>query len=289
MEPFTGLLTLGLGWLFAREQARRAAPQTPGQVPWPGSPVPAPVSPAPAPVIVPTVPAPAPAPAAPGAVRKAVEVWWVDRARTGDLPDSPAGLAARKRAFPAGWRPMPSRELNPDQVARAKALLPQATTPGKALAFEGQGQAELRAYVSAQHTAPAPAPAPAPVRPATPSEVRWPEATIPSAPMAPARAPADERASAAAAPAPASAAAPPASQAALVERPLIVSPRVVTVERGEGPAQIAARLGQPARWRELVAVNIPQDAGGKARKKGSDGGFSPGLQPGDRLFVPAAW
>lgn len=66
--------------------------------------------------------------------------------------------------------------------------------------------------------------------------------------------------------------------------------RFVLVLRGEGPHQIAQRLtGDGNRRKELTAANIPRDADGRARKSDGAGGFSPGLQPGQRLFVPNNW
>lgn len=61
-------------------------------------------------------------------------------------------------------------------------------------------------------------------------------------------------------------------------------------------------LGKPDRWKELVSVNIPKDADGRSRQKVTTelvvaksinpnrlGGLYPGLQPGQRLFVPDDW
>lgn len=64
--------------------------------------------------------------------------------------------------------------------------------------------------------------------------------------------------------------------------------RRVTVLKGEGPAQVAARLlGSTAegnrRFRELVAENVPP----KKRDK-KTGGFTQ-LHPGEELFVPVSW
>jgi hypothetical protein len=69
-------------------------------------------------------------------------------------------------------------------------------------------------------------------------------------------------------------------------------PRFVSVLKNEGPSQIAIALtgdGGAARINELRAANMPKDADGRARKGDGQSGFSPGLNPGDRLFVPASW
>jgi hypothetical protein len=73
-----------------------------------------------------------------------------------------------------------------------------------------------------------------------------------------------------------------------------VGPAVVTVRKGEGPSQVAARLlgasQGAAKWKELRNRNVPVDAGGVSRSVDSaSGNFKPGLNPGDRLFVPETW
>lgn len=61
-------------------------------------------------------------------------------------------------------------------------------------------------------------------------------------------------------------------------------------------------LGKSDRFRELVAVNVPKDADGRSRQKVTAqliaeksinpnrlGGLFPGLQPGQKLFIPDDW
>jgi hypothetical protein len=86
--------------------------------------------------------------------------------------------------------------------------------------------------------------------------------------------------------------APPAPAAAPLGR------QVTAVRKGEGLAQVAKRLGRPASAAsasELRDANVPAGpdaawkkidlAKGGLQKQGRAGG----LQPGDRLFVPASW
>jgi hypothetical protein len=84
--------------------------------------------------------------------------------------------------------------------------------------------------------------------------------------------------------------APPAAAARTLQ--------VTTVRKGEGLSNIAKRLGRPATAAsalELRESNVP--AGPDAMWKKTDlskGGIAKqgragGLQPGDRLFVPATW
>jgi hypothetical protein len=73
--------------------------------------------------------------------------------------------------------------------------------------------------------------------------------------------------------------------------------QVTLVRRGEGLANVARRLGQPATAASasvLQKANVPGPDGqytaqaldkGGLKKKGRAGG----LQPGDRLFVPPQW
>jgi hypothetical protein len=73
--------------------------------------------------------------------------------------------------------------------------------------------------------------------------------------------------------------------------------QITLVRRGEGLANVAKRLGQPATGASATVLqqhNIPGPDGlyskqaldkGGLKKKGRAGG----LQPGDRLFVPPQW
>jgi hypothetical protein len=73
--------------------------------------------------------------------------------------------------------------------------------------------------------------------------------------------------------------------------------QITLVRRGEGLANVAKRLGQPATGTSAIVIqkaNLPGPDGlytaqaldkGGLKKKGRAGG----LQPGDRLFVPPQW
>ncbi len=70
--------------------------------------------------------------------------------------------------------------------------------------------------------------------------------------------------------------------------------RVTVVQPNDGFIKITRRLlgaGSDAHWTELRNANLPHDADGRSRKKDTDakGGIAPMLQPGQKLFVPAAW
>lgn len=78
----------------------------------------------------------------------------------------------------------------------------------------------------------------------------------------------------------------------------LVPSRTVTVtSKLNSESRIAAHLlgqSQGNRWPELVKVNIPRDADGRSRTKDTKtknriGALSPGLQPGQRLFIPDSW
>lgn len=69
-------------------------------------------------------------------------------------------------------------------------------------------------------------------------------------------------------------------------------PRVVVVQSGDGLARITKRLlGSDARWLELRERNVPRDADGRtrARETAAKGGLKPGINPGNKLFVPESW
>jgi hypothetical protein len=65
--------------------------------------------------------------------------------------------------------------------------------------------------------------------------------------------------------------------------------RVLEVKPGEGPYQVAARVGMGAAALELRDANIPRDGKNIERKSDGKRGFLPGLEPGDLLRVPAHW
>jgi hypothetical protein len=315
MDPFSVILGLLLG------QGRRApdvvspAQALPPPVPPPPT-APAPPA-APPPAVAPpaTVPAPPvaqvpfpvevppqPAPASPG-FRKAVEVFRINpqQPMTFDaaaLSDEAALVRALEQRFPVGWRasiPTPASE-----VERAKALLGQWVN-GRVI-FEGPlSIAARRAFKMTQHaTAAAPAPTPAP-----PAPPPMPVAPAPAPPVAvpvpvpvavPQPVPVDLPPMVIT-PGPGVAAAPPGPAVvvpAVHVEPAAPAQLVTTVRKGEGLANVCKRLGQPATGKcaqELRAVNLPASADGKQRRSIAlaDGGISPVLQPGDRLFVPPAW
>ncbi len=68
-------------------------------------------------------------------------------------------------------------------------------------------------------------------------------------------------------------------------------PRVVQVLSGDGLIKITRRLGQPDNlWTQLRDRNIPKDADGRTRARStSAAGITPGLNPGQLLFVPESW
>ncbi len=82
-------------------------------------------------------------------------------------------------------------------------------------------------------------------------------------------------------------------------KPVVLTPkRTVTVSsKLNSEAAITAHLlgkSQGNRWPELVKVNIPKDADGRNRSRDTKtknriGGLSPGLQPGQKLFIPDNW
>lgn len=66
--------------------------------------------------------------------------------------------------------------------------------------------------------------------------------------------------------------------------------RIVVVEAGEGPFQVTQRAGINTKlFRQLRDRNIPFDADGVRRRSDGASGFLPGLDAGDRLFVPETW
>jgi len=191
---------------------------------------------------------------------------------------SGAPLAAVEAQFPIGWQS--ARSVTADEIATARGLLSQ-WREGGVLFLGSPTLAGRRAYRMTRHpgATSAPAPVPAPRRATGLIPDPPPPAVTPAA--APARSPT-----------PATEPTPP---------PATPNPqglRIVTVKRGEGLANIAKRLGRPATAAsasELRAANIPQgpdnqwrtapmEKGGIARK-----GYQPGIRPGDRLYIPAAW
>lgn len=272
-----------------------AAPMPVAVVPTPTGPiaVPAPVFPVQA-AVPPSLP-PRSVDQPPAGMRRAVEVWVVrpEQARLATLSTPQAtALAMRllESQFPKGWQAAP--RVTAAEVAEAKSLLGQWHDGGVVFSG-GSTPAALRAFRMTKHPAAAAPGAPAPTAPAAAPQ---------AAPQAPVTAPA---AAAAPTPTPAVLTVPGAAVVApqvLPEVLITASPApaaaITAVRRGEGLAQVAKRLGRPetaTSARDLQAANVPQgpDATwsktdltkGGLKKSGRAGG----LQPGDRLFVPAAW
>lgn len=67
-------------------------------------------------------------------------------------------------------------------------------------------------------------------------------------------------------------------------------PRTVTVKAGDSLIKITRGFGLPdSRWTELRDANIPVDADGRKKTKDPTFGLKPGINPGNRLFVPSSW
>ena len=275
----------------------------PGQAP---APAPAPVQQQPAqpaqlPAGVPVFPAQVPVPPstateAPAGFKRAVEVWQVNPAIVKQAGPALSGLGVGAEAvtiqmletgFPKGWQGMKS--ATPEEAANAKRLLGQWKDGG--VLFLGPSTLkDRRAYRMTKHPIAA-----TPGQPAAPAPFPRPQ-VAPAAP-APQQAPPI-------APAPQQATQPAPSRVVTIPEVTITpgpdnsGPQVVTVRRGEGLATIAKRLGFPATAASATAIqkaNVPQGpdamwtatalAKGGLSKKGRAGG----LQPGDRLFLPANW
>jgi hypothetical protein len=249
----------------------------------------------------------------PPGFKKAVEVWIVQPSiakQAGSvLVGAPAEVAAAGAAltlqalesqFPKGWQG--ARTATAEESANAKSLLSQWRDGG--VVFMGPPTLTgRRAYRMTKHPATATAPATAPA--AAPAAA--PPATVPASfptvqpkpkPKPPAAAPA-----APSAPAPIVTTLPEvlitadAPTAAPGPSPSLLPPQVTRVRKGEGLANVAKRLGRPATQQsalELRAANVPGPNGDYTSQDLSKGGLKKknragGLQPGDPLFVPAAW
>ena len=297
-----------LGKLLTRDKQPAVTFSAPGSAP-PAAPSPAAAPAAPRAVtpatfpqavtVPPVQPASSPAPT-PAGFKRAVEVWIVkpEIARQAGVVVGQMGaevgamtVAVLKQQFPNGWRGAPSATAA--EAEMAKRLLPQWKDGMVVFAHQPAGAPEtaqnIRAFRMTKHplnsgvTAPA---RPAPTRPAA----------APAAPTVPASFPAPAAAPAApAAPAPAPVETLP-EVVIRADQPAAPVALVTAVRRGEGLANVAKRLGRPATMasvKELHAANVPQgpDAQWSVAKDGNlkKAGRAGGLQPGDRLFVPAAW
>ena len=228
---------------------------------------------------------------------QAVEVWTVRpdvialqshpavTGQIGEVNDATA-LHALEASFPAGWTPAKRVTAQEQQTAIDLTKKPKWHDGG--IVFMGpQTLSERRAYRMTKHPRGAaekqPAPIPVPSKPGV---------TVPATtPVTPA---------------PASSAPPPGFDPISREPGSAPAPSsaqaIVTVQKGEGLASIAKRLGQPATATSAKALrdaNVPNGPDGhtwqatsltdpttrgikRTDRKG-------GLQPGDRLFVPTAW
>ncbi|HEY3255821.1 MAG TPA: hypothetical protein VGJ91_17810 [Polyangiaceae bacterium] len=288
--------------------ATTAPPQFPAQVPVTTT-APATATPAAAPA---TAPQGTPAPAG---FKRAIEVWQVkpSLAQQGTAAISGMGeqvgamaLAALEAQFPNGWQAM--RSATAEEAAKAKALLAQWKDGGVVFA----GPATLpgrRAFKMTKHpgtpaTAPAPqAAAPAPSQASFPTGVTVPEAApAAAAPAPPTTAPP--------APAPVVTRTPGGGTVTTLPEVLITADapgtgptpstpvnQITRVRKGEGLANVAKRLGQPATGTSatvLQKANLPGPDGWYTAQALDKGGLKKknragGLQPGDRLFVPPQW
>lgn len=306
-----------LSRLFAKPETRSPAVVFP---PAGGGTTPAPTVPATVPT-TPTAPFPEqvsvptkPVSTTPPGFKKAVEVWIVQpsiaRQANSVLVGAPAEVAATGAAitlqaleaqFPKGWQG--ARSATAEEAANAKSLLSQWRDGG--VVFMGPPTLTgRRAYRMTRHpataTAPASSPAPAAQPPATvpasfpsPSKPKpKPPAAAPAAPAAPASTVTTLPEVLITADAPTATPAPTTTPA-----PSVFAPQVTRVRRGEGLANVAKRLGRPATAAsalELRAANLPGPNGDYTSQDLSKGGLKKrnragGLQPGDPLFVPAAW
>lgn len=253
-----------------------------------------PAQPAQLPAGTPVFPVQVPVPAttqteAPAGFKRAIEVWQVNPAIAQQAGPALHGLGVGAEAvtiqmletgFPKGWQGMKS--ATPEEAANAKRLLSQWKDGG--VLFLGPATLkDRRAYRMTKHPIAA-----TPGQPAAPAPFPRPQ-VAPAAPAGQQQAPAAQHA-------PGSVVTIP--EVTITPGPDNSGPQVVTVRRGEGLATIAKRLGFPATAASASAIqkaNVPQGpdamwtatalAKGGLSKKGRAGG----LQPGDRLFLPANW
>jgi hypothetical protein len=261
-------------------------------------------------VQVPPAPTPAQPSAVPAGFKKAIEVWIVKpsiAAQAGQvLGGAPQDvqvmgaaltLQALENQFPSGWQGATSATAA--EAMQAKALLAKWKDGG--VVFSGPSTLTgRRAFRMTKHPAGAVpgATPPAPVAPAAAPPAAAPPATVPASFPTPAPAPAP--APRPSAPAPVVTTLPEVLITADAPTAPSVAPgRLVTaVRKGEGLANVAKRLGRPATGAsavELQQANVPQGPDATWTKTDlSKGGLKKanragGLQPGDRLFVPASW
>jgi hypothetical protein len=296
LDPLGILL---LANLFKKKEEQPVA-RRPAEVIFPTSPAPAPVvhplpqfPPSPIPGASPPSAPPFPADVltdeqpVPQGFKKAIEVWQVKpelAAQAGVLVGAVAqmGLTFAKQNFPNGWRP--ATKVTAAETQMAIELLKRWQDGG--VVFAGpETLPGIRAFRMTKHpktagvsTPPTPAPVNVPTGPTVPASVPPPVAAPQPPPGPPPFVPQAQ---------------PPQAPAGL---------QIVTVRHGEGLANLAARLGRPATGvsaQELRAANVPLGPDGVTWQKTNlndktTGGIKKlnrrgGLQPGDRLFVPAQW
>jgi len=283
-----------------------AQPQFPAQVPVPATTPPA------------ATPAPAQGTAAPAGFKRAVEVWIVQprlvqqgsSVLVGMGPEVGAmAVSAIKAQFPKGWQA--AKSATPDEAILAKRFLSEWKDGMVVFAHQPASAPEtlanIRAFRMTKHpgtpaTVPTPeASAPLPPQPQFPVQVPVP-ATAPAAPSAPATAPPG--------PAPTVTTTPSGGKVTTLPETLITADapaapaptaqpvaQITAVRRGEGLANVAKRLGQPATGTSatvLQRANVPGPDGWFSAQSLDKGGLKKknragGLQPGDRLFVPPQW
>lgn len=297
-----GLEDLVIGWVLSKFFGKGGGETRSPAVVFPANGQ-APAAPNAPPQFPAQVPASAPAAApqgqpAPAGFKRAIEVWVVQpslvqqgsAALSGMDPQVGAiAIQALQAQFPKGWQAATS--ATGAEAAEAKALLAQWQDGG--VVFRGPATlAGRRAYRMTKHPAgqqPAPQ-APAAPPPDFPQQVPVPAQAPPAATPAvpegnlPSGGTLPEVLITADVPPPGAPAAQPVNQ-------------ITAVRKGEGLANVARRLGQPATGVSaavLQKANVPGPDGWFTAQSLDKGGLKKknragGLQPGDRLFVPPQW
>lgn len=280
-----------LGYLltkvFARDEARSPSVVLPSTAqPPPGSAQPAPGTSSPGQPFPGGITPPNGAQTKPPAgFIRAVEVWQINPQIAASAAPAIVGLGVGaepltvqmlEAQFPNGW--VGKKTATPEEAANARTILKQWKEGG--VMFLGPSTLTgRRAYRMAKHPAAGhpqpptiqPAPQPAPTVPAsyTPPEGHpFPRETDPTQTQ---------------------------TQTQTQTNPS--NGQITAVRKGEGLAQVARRLGQPETMVSAIVLqraNVPGPDGWYSATDLSKGGLAKkgrkgGLQPGDRLFVPAGW
>lgn len=283
-------------------------PQFPAQVPVANTPTTAP------PASKPPTTAPPQGQPAPAGFKRAIEVWIVQPrlAQQGSAAISGMGpqvgamaLAALEAQFPVGWQA--AKSATAAEAAQAKALL--ATWKDGGVVFGGPATLTgRRAFKMTKH--PGAAAPQATTAPPLPSTASFPTGvTVP--PAGPSTAPPGSAPPFVPPTAPVVTTTPGGGKVTTLPEILITADapngaaapaaqpvnQITLVRKGEGLANVAKRLGQPATGTSATVIqraNVPGPDGlytaqaldkGGLKKKNRAGG----LQPGDRLFVPPQW